>query len=213
MFARPPGYGCPVGIEWGFFLAFVAAGAVAFAGLRMRAAERPEPPMRRSPGDPIEARHPAAARHPSVAPHRSRVHERPRRTWAGRRAALPCRRRIRPWSLRRGLDQDDPRRRRRAGARASRRPRRSSSRLRTPGRTRGSTHLRLTRREPLKTGRALCARLTKPGPTPILDIGYRPADHDHIGPAPLSLSRWRRASDCGHGSAARPSRSANPQRP
>jgi hypothetical protein len=50
VFARPPGNGYPVGIEWGFFLAFVAAGAVAFAGLRMRAAERPEPPMRRSRG-------------------------------------------------------------------------------------------------------------------------------------------------------------------
>jgi len=50
VFARPPGNGYPVGIEWGFFLAFVAAGAVAFAGLRMRAAERPEPPMRRARG-------------------------------------------------------------------------------------------------------------------------------------------------------------------
>jgi len=48
VFARPAGHGYPVGIEWGFFLAFVAAGAVAFAGLRMRAAERPEPPMTRA---------------------------------------------------------------------------------------------------------------------------------------------------------------------
>jgi len=50
VFARPPGHGYPVGIEWGFFLAFVAAGAIAFAGLRMRAAERPEPPMMRARG-------------------------------------------------------------------------------------------------------------------------------------------------------------------
>jgi type IV secretory pathway TrbD component len=43
VFDRPAGHGYPVGIEWGFFLAFVAAGAVAFAGWRMRASERPEP--------------------------------------------------------------------------------------------------------------------------------------------------------------------------
>jgi hypothetical protein len=47
VFDRPSGHGYPVGIEWGFFLAFVAAGAVAFAGWRMRASERPEPPMSR----------------------------------------------------------------------------------------------------------------------------------------------------------------------
>jgi len=42
---RPPGNGCPVGIEWGFFLAFVAAGFLAYAGARLRAAHRPEPPL------------------------------------------------------------------------------------------------------------------------------------------------------------------------
>jgi hypothetical protein len=42
---RPPGNGCPVGIEWGFFLAFVAAGFLAYAGVRLRAAHRPEPPL------------------------------------------------------------------------------------------------------------------------------------------------------------------------
>jgi hypothetical protein len=47
VFDRPAGHGYPVGIEWGFFLAFVAAGAVVFAGLRMRASERPETPMAR----------------------------------------------------------------------------------------------------------------------------------------------------------------------
>jgi hypothetical protein len=47
VFDRPAGHGYPVGIEWGFFLAFVAAGAVGFAGWRMRAAERPEPPITR----------------------------------------------------------------------------------------------------------------------------------------------------------------------
>ncbi len=48
VFSRPAGHGYPVGIEWGFFLAFVAAGALAFAGWRMRAGERPEAPARRT---------------------------------------------------------------------------------------------------------------------------------------------------------------------
>ncbi|HEY4426751.1 MAG TPA: hypothetical protein VGN08_00945 [Solirubrobacteraceae bacterium] len=48
VFSRPSGHGYPVGIEWGFFLAFVAAGALAYAGWRMRAAQRPEPPARRT---------------------------------------------------------------------------------------------------------------------------------------------------------------------
>jgi len=60
VFSRPAGDGYPVGIEWGFFLAFVAAGSLAFAGLRMRAGERPAPPLvrprgeqrRRTPVDP-----------------------------------------------------------------------------------------------------------------------------------------------------------------
>ncbi len=60
VFSRPAGDGYPVGIEWGFFLAFVAAGGLAFAGLRMRAGERPAPPLvrprgearRRAPVDP-----------------------------------------------------------------------------------------------------------------------------------------------------------------
>jgi hypothetical protein len=37
----------PVGIEWGFVLAFAAAGGLAYAGWRMRLRERPEPPVRR----------------------------------------------------------------------------------------------------------------------------------------------------------------------
>jgi hypothetical protein len=42
---RPPGGGYPVGIEWGFFVAFVAAAFLAYCGARMRAAHRPEPPL------------------------------------------------------------------------------------------------------------------------------------------------------------------------
>ncbi|TMK26369.1 MAG: hypothetical protein E6G62_02705 [Actinobacteria bacterium] len=46
VFSRPAGNGYPVGIEWGFFLAFVAAGGLTYAGWRMRSVERPEPPAR-----------------------------------------------------------------------------------------------------------------------------------------------------------------------
>lgn len=45
VFSRPDGNGYPVGIQWGFFLAFIAAGGLAFAGWRMRAAASPEPPL------------------------------------------------------------------------------------------------------------------------------------------------------------------------
>jgi hypothetical protein len=45
VFDRPniSGEGGTVGIQWGFFVAFVAAGALALAGQRIRAAARPEP--------------------------------------------------------------------------------------------------------------------------------------------------------------------------
>jgi hypothetical protein len=47
VFDRPDvsGEGGTVGIQWGFFVAFVAAGALAFAGQRIRVAGRPEPPL------------------------------------------------------------------------------------------------------------------------------------------------------------------------
>lgn len=45
VFSRPDGHGYPVGIQWGFFLAFIAAGGLALAGWRMRAAAAPEPPL------------------------------------------------------------------------------------------------------------------------------------------------------------------------
>jgi hypothetical protein len=56
VFSRPAGHGYPVGIQWGFFLAFVAAGALTYAGWRMRATSTPEPPLVR----------PRARRHPPV---------------------------------------------------------------------------------------------------------------------------------------------------
>jgi len=56
VFDRPDvsGAGGTVGIQWGFFVAFVAAGALAFVGRRIRAAGRPEPPVRqrRTPRTP-----------------------------------------------------------------------------------------------------------------------------------------------------------------
>jgi hypothetical protein len=60
VFSRPAGNGYPVGIEWGFFLAFVAAGALTYAGWRMRSVERPEPPAtsRRRPREPPPRREP-----------------------------------------------------------------------------------------------------------------------------------------------------------
>ncbi len=65
VFSRPPGGGEPVGIEWGFFLAFVAAGALAYAGWRMRAGERPEPPLTRGRHS---RRRPAAAQPAAASP-------------------------------------------------------------------------------------------------------------------------------------------------
>jgi hypothetical protein len=50
-----------VGLAWGFVFAFAAAGVLAYAGFRMRAAGRPEPPL---PGE----REPAAAPSPPSAP-------------------------------------------------------------------------------------------------------------------------------------------------
>jgi hypothetical protein len=68
VFDRPDvsGEGGTVGIQWGFFVAFVAAGALAFAGQRIRAAGRPEP--RLAAAEPDEA-----APAPAPAPRRPRA--------------------------------------------------------------------------------------------------------------------------------------------
>ena len=63
VFDRPDvsGEGGTVGIEWGFFVAFVAAGALAFAGQRIRVAGRPEPRLSAAePDSPPPPRPPAA---------------------------------------------------------------------------------------------------------------------------------------------------------
>jgi hypothetical protein len=94
VFSRPAGDGYPVGIEWGFFLAFVAAGTLAFTGWRMRAEARPQPPRLRS-RERREPRGPdggagAFAEDPTV--------QRPRGTDAGEgeRLAAPVAARARP---------------------------------------------------------------------------------------------------------------------
>lgn len=77
VFDRPAGGGYPVGIQWGFFLAFVAAGVLTYAGWRMRALARPEPPLARArrprrPPAPTPARPHAPAQPPapvSAPPH------------------------------------------------------------------------------------------------------------------------------------------------
>jgi hypothetical protein len=65
VFDRPDGNGYPVGIEWGFFLAFVAAGFLAYAGWRMRQAHRPEPPL---PGEERTRAVPPDAARTEIAP-------------------------------------------------------------------------------------------------------------------------------------------------
>jgi type IV secretory pathway TrbD component len=96
VFDRPAGDGYPVGIEWGFFLAFVAAGSLAYAGWRMRGAERPEPPLRRgrpSPTSPDGEADPTVAS-PLGAPAPAATRPRrsapvPARERAGGRAPYP----------------------------------------------------------------------------------------------------------------------------
>jgi len=81
VFDRPTGHGYPVGIEWGFFLAFVAAGVLTYAGWRLRAGERPPPPLARPRGGRRRPRvdpeatvpvTPAGPREPASVPSRER---------------------------------------------------------------------------------------------------------------------------------------------
>ena len=53
-----------VGISWGFFFAFLAAAALAVAGVRMRAAARPEPVNPMAPEPPEEPARRSARREP-----------------------------------------------------------------------------------------------------------------------------------------------------
>jgi hypothetical protein len=70
VFDRPDvkGAGGTVGIQWGFFVAFVAAGALAYAGQRIRAAHRPEPPLPYDRAEGAEAAPPPEPSRPAAAP-------------------------------------------------------------------------------------------------------------------------------------------------
>jgi hypothetical protein len=90
------GVAANVGIQWGIFFALAAAGLLAYAGSRMRAGQRPEPPLlRRWPIDDrsiddrsIDDRRPPRPRPEqvptAVVPSRAPVPAKPRgRGWAG----------------------------------------------------------------------------------------------------------------------------------
>jgi hypothetical protein len=57
-----------VGLRWGIFLALIAAIWLAYAGVRMRAAHRPEPSLEADPTRPPAARAPADATRESIRP-------------------------------------------------------------------------------------------------------------------------------------------------
>jgi hypothetical protein len=67
-----------VGIQWGFFIAFVAAGALAYAGQRIRASDRPEPKSRSRAADAPRSPAPDAPRSPQPDPPRSPAPDPPR---------------------------------------------------------------------------------------------------------------------------------------
>jgi len=73
VFARPDveGRGATVGIQWGFFLAFVAAGALAFVGFRLRSGGRV--------AEPTAAQDPTTRVEPSPPPYRPAPAARSRR--------------------------------------------------------------------------------------------------------------------------------------
>ena len=147
VFSRPAGHGYPVGIQWGFFLAFVAAGALTYAGWRMRATSTPEPPLvrprarRRPPPDEditVLAPPPSAWR--AQLRWRRTAHDHRRARPAHPRPQRPLLQRPSPRTSRglgaRGIRQPPPLRRRerrdrRAGGPASRRRPRTSSPSRT----------------------------------------------------------------------------------
>lgn len=82
VFSRPDGHGYPVGIQWGFFLAFVASGVLTYAGWRLRDSAQPEAPLLRSrrrgapnshdPAEDVTVVAPSPRRHARAAPVRAR---------------------------------------------------------------------------------------------------------------------------------------------
>ncbi len=79
VFDRPDvaGRGGTVGIQWGFFIAFVAAGSLAFAGWRIRVADRAEPTPAQDPTTHVDPTPPTAATRAAPASSRQRPRRRP----------------------------------------------------------------------------------------------------------------------------------------
>ncbi len=80
------GVAANVGIQWGIFFALAAAGLLAYAGSRMRAGQRPEPPLLRrdrprspNPDPPRDSPHRPPEQEPTVVvPRRTPVPAKPR---------------------------------------------------------------------------------------------------------------------------------------
>jgi hypothetical protein len=83
--SAPNGAAVTVGIQWGIFFALAAAGLVAYAGYRVRAAHRPEPPL---PGEP---RRPTRPTEPLVRDERPPPAPRSRRKGEEQTVAMPGR--------------------------------------------------------------------------------------------------------------------------
>lgn len=87
------GVAANVGVQWGIFFALGAAGLLAWAGARMRAAERPEPPVaaapRRRPRPPAPAAPPAPPPPPGTTVTRVLPPERPPRRRQAERDPAP----------------------------------------------------------------------------------------------------------------------------
>jgi hypothetical protein len=62
------GVAANVGVQWGIFFALAAAGLLAYSGSRMRAASRPEPPLRRPRRPPPPRRPPEPRPQPQPPP-------------------------------------------------------------------------------------------------------------------------------------------------
>jgi len=79
VFSRPDvqGNGSTIGIQWGFFIAFVAAGGLTYAGWRIRAADRAEPTAAQDPTTRVEPAPPTAATVAVRAPGRPRPRRKP----------------------------------------------------------------------------------------------------------------------------------------
>src|SRR5580692_8463037 len=60
------GVAANVGVQWGIFFALAAAGLLAYAGSRLRAASRPEAPMRRTRRPPAPSRPPEPRPQPQL---------------------------------------------------------------------------------------------------------------------------------------------------